>query len=255
MSSLSKSLAESLNKSGWLEPLKSSFESDTYRDLRKFLLDRYKTTNVYPAPQEVFRALIDTPFDSVKVVIIGQDPYHSPGTATGLAFGVKNGKPIPPSLRNIFKEVESDLSIKLAEGSSDLSGWARQGVLLLNSILTVEESMANSHAGMGWEEFTDDIIRVLVSREKKDTIFLLWGEYAEKKGRLLPRSGVFVLKAPHPSPMSANKGFIGCKHFSQVNDILEKTNQSPINWSLVDSTPHGDFGKLLFAMGLLPQHT
>lgn len=185
---------------------------------------------IYPAGGEIFAALDATPFDRVKVVILGQDPYHGPGQAHGLCFSVQPGVPAPPSLDNIFKELERDLGIpRPAHGC--LRHWAEQGVLLLNSVLTVEDGRAGAHAGKGWEGFTDHVVDVL-NREREHLVFLLWGSYAQKKGAMIDARRHKVLRAPHPSPLSAHRGFIGCGHFSAANEYLRRTGQAPIDWSL-----------------------
>lgn len=249
MEPISKSLSEALAKSGWLIPLTPLLLSDSYLKLRAHLVARFDSSDVYPKPENIFRAFIETPFDSVKVVILGQDPYHGPGEATGLAFGVRTNLPIPPSLRNIFKEIERDYGEKVV-GSSDLTGWASQGVLLLNSVLTVEKGQPGSHAKMGWEEFTDGVIKVLADRQN-DTAFMFWGKYAEAKAKLLPRNGVKAFITTHPSPFSAHKGFLGSGCFRDVNLYLESKGKTPIDWLQVDSKPSSEFGKLLEAMGLI----
>ena len=185
---------------------------------------------IYPPPRRIFAALDATPFDRVKVVILGQDPYHGPGQAHGLCFSVLPGVPIPPSLQNIFSELESDLGIaRPAHGC--LLPWARQGVLLLNAVLTVENGKAGSHQGRGWEGFTDAAIEQL-NRERTGIVFLLWGSPAQSKGRLIDTQRHRVLKAPHPSPLSAYRGFFGCRHFSLTNQWLGEIGQAPIDWSL-----------------------
>jgi uracil-DNA glycosylase len=179
---------------------------------------------------DIFAALNATPFDKVKVVILGQDPYHGPGQAHGLCFSVRPGVPAPPSLENIFKELERDLGIPRPTHGC-LQHWADQGVLLLNAVLTVEESRAGAHAGKGWEGFTDHIVDAL-NREREHLVFLLWGSYAQKKGAMIDTRRHKVLRAPHPSPLSAHRGFIGCGHFSATNEYLRRTGQMPIDWSL-----------------------
>lgn len=185
---------------------------------------------IYPPEGLVFNALTLTPLAAVKVVILGQDPYHGAGQAHGLSFSVPAGVKPPPSLVNIFKEQERDLGIPRAGRSGDLSGWARQGVLLLNTVLTVKANEAGSHQNMGWEDFTDDIIRT-VNNRRQNVVFLLWGSHAQKKGRLVDRVRHLVLEAPHPSPLSAHRGFLGCGHFSAANAYLAAHGQSAIDWS------------------------
>lgn len=183
---------------------------------------------VYPPKEQVFRALDLCPIDQTKVVILGQDPYHGPNQANGLAFSVNRGVPLPPSLRNIFKELKDDLGIENRTG--DLSRWAKQGVLLLNTVLTVEEGSPGSHSDLGWEKFTDDVIRALNDR-KDSLIFVLWGSKAKTKETLISGHH-FILYAPHPSPFSAHKGFLGCRHFSLINKILADKGKRPIDWRL-----------------------
>lgn len=185
---------------------------------------------IYPRGSRIFAALDTTPFDAVRVVILGQDPYHGPGQAHGLCFSVLPGVPVPPSLENIFKEIERDLRIPRPDHGC-LVPWARRGVLLLNSVLTVEQNKPGSHAGKGWEGFTDACIDAL-NREREGLVFLLWGSYAQAKGKLIDLRRHRVLKAPHPSPLSAHRGFIGCGHFSRTNDYLREHGQEPIDWSL-----------------------
>jgi len=185
---------------------------------------------IYPAARNIFAALDATPFDKVKVVVLGQDPYHGPGQAHGLCFSVQPGVPVPPSLENIFKEIRRDLGLP-APGHGCLLPWARQGVLLLNAVLTVERGLAGSHQGKGWEGFTDAVIEHL-NRERDGLVFLLWGSYAQSKGKLIDAGRHLVLRAPHPSPLSAHRGFAGCSHFSQANQWLREQGQTPIDWAL-----------------------
>jgi uracil-DNA glycosylase len=185
---------------------------------------------IYPPPKRIFAALDTTPFDAVKVVILGQDPYHGPGQAHGLCFSVLPGVPAPPSLENIFKEIERDLGIPRPDHGC-LIPWARQGVLLLNSVLTVERGLAGSHQGKGWEGFTDAVVDHL-NRERENLVFLLWGSYAQAKGKLIDTRRHCVLKAPHPSPLSAHRGFIGCGHFSRANAWLREHGLTEIDWRL-----------------------
>ena len=185
---------------------------------------------VHPPGRQMFAALDAVPFDAVRVVILGQDPYHGPGQAHGLSFSVPPGIAIPPSLLNIFKEIERDLGLPMPRHGC-LQSWAAQGVLLLNAVLSVEEGRAGSHAGKGWEGFTDGIIGAL-SREREGLVFLLWGSYAQKKGELIDRQRHCVLKAPHPSPLSAHRGFLGCGHFGKANRWLQGLGSTPIDWSL-----------------------
>jgi uracil-DNA glycosylase len=185
---------------------------------------------IYPAPKNIFAALDATPFEAVKVVILGQDPYHGPGQAHGLCFSVLPGVPVPPSLENIFREIERDLHIPRPDHGC-LLPWARQGVLLLNAVLTVERGLAGSHQGKGWEGFTDAIVDHL-NRERENLVFLLWGSYAQAKGKLIDTRRHLVLKAPHPSPLSAHRGFIGCGHFSRTNVWLREHGLAEIDWRL-----------------------
>ena len=216
----------------WLDELKPEFELPYMRGLREFLRkakDSHKV--IYPKGQEYFSALNTTPLDKVKVVILGQDPYHGPGQAHGLCFSVGSDVQIPPSLVNIYKEITSDLGLPentFAHGN--LKGWAEQGVLLLNSVLTVERHSAGSHQGKGWEQFTDRIIQLL-SDKREACVFLLWGSYAQKKGSVIDTTKHLVLKAPHPSPLSAYRGFFGCRHFSQCNEYLIRHGQTPVDWT------------------------
>ena len=185
---------------------------------------------IYPPGARIFAALDSTPFDRVKVVILGQDPYHGPGQAHGLCFSVPHGIPVPPSLANIYREIERDLGIAPPRHGC-LDAWAGQGVLLLNAVLTVERGQAGSHQNKGWEYFTDACIEAL-DREREHLVFLVWGSYAQAKGRLIDGKRHRILKAPHPSPLSAHRGFLGCGHFSSSNQYLEETGQTPINWQL-----------------------
>ncbi len=213
----------------WKQHLLPEFELDYMRDLRRFLRDE-KTAGkvIFPAGANIFNALNATVFDQVKVVILGQDPYHGPGQAHGLCFSVQDGVAIPPSLRNIYKELAQDLGITPAT-SGNLQGWAQQGVLLLNAVLTVESGLAASHQKKGWERFTDRIVNLL--NEKRDNlVFLLWGSYAQRKGAMIDRSRHLVLESVHPSPLSASRGFFGNHHFSQTNAYLIEHHKTPIDW-------------------------
>ena len=215
----------------WKAALLSEFSEPYMASLRDFLAKEIKNKKtIYPKANEYFAALNLTPLDQVKVVILGQDPYHGPGQAHGLCFSVRPGVPIPPSLDNIFKELNSDLGISRPEHGCLLT-WAQQGVLLLNSSLTVRAGEAGSHQKKGWEEFTDKCIDYL-NQQKKNIVFLLWGSFAHHKGELIDEKKHLVLKSPHPSPLSAHRGFLGCRHFSQANSYLEKHNLTPIDWSL-----------------------
>ncbi len=213
---------------GWKEMLKDEFEKPYFIKLTEFVKSEYKTQLVFPPGKEIFNAFNLCPFDMVKVVIIGQDPYHGPEQAHGLCFSVREGIVFPPSLRNIFKEIESDLQKPIPK-SGDLSRWAQQGVLLLNATLTVRAHQAGSHQNKGWETFTDEAIKVL-SEKKENIVFLLWGAYAQKKGEVIDKSKHLVLESVHPSPLSAMRGFFGNNHFSQTNKFLESKGLSPVNW-------------------------
>ncbi len=219
-----------LNES-WRQYLEEEFSKDYMVSLRNFLKEeKGKGKTIYPQGSEFFNALDTTNFDLVKVVIIGQDPYHGPGQAHGLCFSVRHGIKPPPSLVNIYKEIESDLNIKQpAHGC--LTSWAKQGVLLLNSVLSVERNLAASHQGKGWETFTDKVIGS-INENRDGVVFLLWGSYAQKKGKIIDQKRHLVLESPHPSPLSAHRGFIGNKHFSKTNDYLKEKGEIPINWKL-----------------------
>ena len=212
----------------WNEILAEEMEKDYYQQLQAFVQKRRQEVRVFPEEKNVFNALELTPFESVKVVILGQDPYHGFGQAHGLSFSVQKGTPLPPSLKNIYKELQEDIGGELpTEG--DLSHWAKQGVLLLNTVLTVEEGNANSHKGKGWERLTNRLIESL-NELKHPVIFILWGKPAQDKEKLITNSNHVILKAPHPSPLSAYRGFFGSKPFSKVNDILIQHGQTPIRW-------------------------
>ena len=213
----------------WNEILAEEMQKDYYQELQAFVQKRRAEVRVFPEEKNVFNALELTPFESVKVVILGQDPYHGFGQAHGLSFSVQKGIPLPPSLRNIYKELQEDIEGELpTEG--DLSHWAKQGVLLLNTVLTVEEGNANSHKGMGWETLTNRLIDSLNELEHP-VIFILWGKPAQDKEKLITNPNHVILKAPHPSPLSAYRGFFGSKPFSKVNDILIQRGQTPIRWT------------------------
>jgi len=215
----------------WRQRLLSEFDAPYMRALRSFLIGQIKQgKSIYPSPNEWFAALDSVPFEKVRVVIIGQDPYHGPGQAHGLCFSVREGVRPPPSLVNIFKELTADLGIKPSHSGS-LLPWARQGVLLLNSVLTVEAGRAASHQGKGWEIFTDRIIERLAT-EREGLVFVLWGSYAQKKGSFIDRNRHLVIESVHPSPLSAHRGFLGSRPFSQINSWLTKRDESPINWAL-----------------------
>ena len=212
----------------WKKLLQPEFEKPYFTNLVEFVRSEYANHTVYPSGANIFRALDKCSPDDVKVVIIGQDPYHGEGQANGLCFSVNEGVMFPPSLRNIFKEIESDLGIKVPT-SGNLDRWAEQGVLLLNSTLTVRAHAAASHAGHGWEQFTDAVVATL-SEFKSGVVYMLWGNYAQKKGAVVDRSRNLVLKAAHPSPLSAYNGFFGCRHFSQANNYLLSIGKTPIKW-------------------------
>lgn len=213
----------------WKAALVDEFAKDYFVKLADFVRREYQSKTVYPHPKNVFRAFDLCPFDRVKVVILGQDPYHGPQQAHGLSFSVQQGIQNPPSLQNIYKEVCSDLG-QPAKAGGDLTAWAEQGVLLLNATLTVVAGQAGSHQRQGWEEFTDAVIRRLSDR-REHLVFMLWGAYAQSKTPLIDATRHLVLKAPHPSPLSAHRGFLGCKHFSQANDYLVKQELEPIDWT------------------------
>lgn len=213
----------------WKAVLKEEFEKTYFKELVKFVKSEYTTKTVYPKGNNIFRAFELCPFEDTKVVILGQDPYHGPNQANGLCFSVNNGIQLPPSLQNIYKELSADLNIP-APNTGDLDKWAKQGVLLLNATLTVLAHTAGSHQKKGWEEFTDAVIKALI-KHKQNTVFLLWGKYAQEKGKIIDRSTNKVLTAPHPSPLSAYSGFFGCKHFSKTNEYLTSANKKPIEWN------------------------
>jgi uracil-DNA glycosylase len=215
-------------ETGWKSKLHSEFEKEYFIRLAAFIKEEYRNASVYPPGSLIFNAFDLCPFDSVKAVIIGQDPYHGPGQAHGLCFSVRDGVEFPPSLINIFKEIKEDLGIQVPS-SGNLERWARQGVLLLNATLTVRAHHAGSHQRKGWEEFTDYVIKVL-NDEKQNMVFFLWGAYAQKKGESIDRSKHLVLESVHPSPLSAARGFFGNKHFSRCNEYLIWNGIEPINW-------------------------
>ncbi|MBQ2677133.1 MAG: uracil-DNA glycosylase [Clostridia bacterium] len=215
----------------WDNLLKNDFNSDSYLKLREFLKSEYSSRRIYPPMNDIFNALRYTDYKDVKAVIIGQDPYHGYGQAHGLCFSVKQGVQPPPSLLNIFKEQQADLGIAQPLNSGELTKWTKQGVLLLNAVLTVREASPNSHKGMGWEKITDRVIQLLNDR-KTPIVFLLWGANARAKKQLITNPNHLVLEAAHPSPLSAYNGFFGCKHFSKTNDFLIKNGLQPIDWQL-----------------------
>lgn len=212
----------------WKKHLAPEFEKPYFIQLTDFVRYAYQTSTVYPAAKNIFNAFEHTPFDKVKVVIIGQDPYHGPNQAHGLSFSVPDGQKIPPSLVNIYKEIENETGKKMP-ASGNLTRWADQGVLLLNATLTVEAGKAASHQGHGWEEFTDAVIREL-NEKGEHLVFILWGAPAQRKGRFIDRNKHLVLESPHPSPLSAYRGFFGNNHFSKANDYLTAHHQKPIEW-------------------------
>ena len=212
----------------WKEILKDEFKKGYFINLVGLIRDAYSNKVVYPKSDDIFNAFNLCPFSKTKVVIIGQDPYHEPNQAHGLCFSVLEPTPIPPSLKNIYKEIEQDLGIE-PKNSGDLTLWAKQGVLLINATLTVEAHKAGSHQKMGWEKFTDSVIHHLAN-EKQGIVFLLWGSYAQKKGEFIDKTKHLVLKSVHPSPLSAYRGFFGNNHFSKTNDYLVKQGKEPINW-------------------------
>jgi len=226
----------------WKKRLAPEFQCDYMIALRAFLLERKRAGAViYPPGPRIFNALNSTPFEKVKVVILGQDPYHGPGQAHGLCFSVRMGVPTPPSLLNIYREIESDLGLPPPD-HGNLQAWAEQGVLLLNAVLTVERGQAGAHQGKGWEQFTDQVVRLL-NAERDGLVFLLWGSYAMKKGAVIDRDRHLVLTAPHPSPLSAHRGFFGCRHFSSANRYLEQRGAKAVNWALPSAqTLHRDQG-------------
>ena len=215
----------------WGNILQEEFEAPYFSELKQFLREEKKSQTIYPPGNLIFNAFNQTPFNRVKVVILGQDPYHGPGQAHGLCFSVPEGIPFPPSLQNIFKEIKSDLGIPVP-GCGDLTPWARQGVLLINAILTVRADQPTSHQHKGWEKFTDAVIRNL-SEKRKNLIFMLWGNYAQAKEILIDGTRHHILKAAHPSPLSASRGFFGCRHFSRSNEILSGLGVKEIDWKLV----------------------
>lgn len=212
----------------WKSHLEEEFAKDYFQELTGFVNNEYRTRIIYPEPKNIFRAFDLCPFDRVKVVVLGQDPYHGPHQANGLCFAVSQGVTVPPSLKNIYKEMESDLGNAIKRDSS-LTHWAEQGVLLLNATLTVEGNAPGSHQRKGWETFTDKAIEVL-STERDQLVFLLWGRYAQEKGAVIDQSRHLVLSAPHPSPFSAHTGFFGCRHFSRTNAYLDSHGKTPIQW-------------------------
>ncbi len=219
-------------QNSWDAILQGEFAQPYYQALQAFLQQEYATQTIHPDEQDIFNTLKQTPYEAVKVVIIGQDPYHGAGQGHGFAFSVRPGVKLPPSLKNIYKELASDIGVTLPNHGY-LLPWAQQGVLMLNAVLTVRDGQANSHKGKGWEVFTDHVIAALNQREAP-VIFLLWGQYAQAKGALVTNPQHVILKAAHPSPFSARNGFFGCKHFSQVNKCLTARGEAPICWQIED---------------------
>ena len=212
----------------WKELLQPEFDKPYFEELIRFVKAEYATQRIYPRGSNIFRAFDKCPFERLKVVVIGQDPYHGPGQANGLCFSVAPGVPFPPSLQNIFKEVADDTGTPVP-ASGDLDRWAEQGVLLLNSVLTVREHQAASHAGRGWETFTDAVVRT-INEQREGIVYMLWGSYAQRKGAIADPMRNCILKAVHPSPLSVYRGFFGCRHFSQANAYLAAHGQEPIRW-------------------------
>lgn len=226
---------DQLPRRTWKDVLNGERELAYFKEAMKFIeSERRAGKIIYPKNSEIFNALQITPFDDVRVVILGQDPYHGPGQAHGLCFSVLPGVPPPPSLQNIFKELHEDLGLAIPSHGC-LESWARQGVLLLNTSLSVEAGKPQSHSAIGWERFTDRIIREL-SDHREGLVFLLWGSHAQKKGQIIDRTKHSVLQAPHPSPLSASRGFFGCRHFSRANELLRSRGSPPIDWALTPST-------------------
>jgi uracil-DNA glycosylase len=215
-------------ESTWKEQLLSEFSELYFSNLVQFVKNEYAAKTIYPKGNRIFNAFEKTPFNEVKVVILGQDPYHEPGQAHGLCFSVADGIPLPPSLQNIYKELQSDLGTP-PPASGNLERWAKQGVLLLNATLTVEAHRAGSHQHRGWETFTDAVVRKIAD-EKQHVVFILWGAYAQKKGASIPAHKHLIIQSAHPSPLSAHRGFFGSKPFSQTNNYLIQTGQTPIQW-------------------------
>ena len=212
----------------WKSLLQAEFDKPYFEELTRFVKAEYAQGSVFPAGRNIFRAFDKCPFDKLKVVIIGQDPYHGVGQANGLCFSVDDGVQYPPSLQNIFKEIQDDLGTPIPQ-SGNLDRWAEQGVLLLNAVLTVRAHQAASHAGRGWEQFTDAVVRTIAER-KEGVVYMLWGNYAQRKGQIADPERNLILKSVHPSPLSVYRGFFGCKHFSKANDYLIKLGKEPVVW-------------------------
>jgi uracil-DNA glycosylase len=217
-------------KNDWHSLLEDEFKKDYYLELRKFLINEYRTKTIYPDMHDIFNALHYTAYKDVKVVVLGQDPYHGPNQAHGLSFSVKPGIPAPPSLMNIYKELNSDLGCYIPNNGY-LKKWADQGVMLLNTVLTVRAGQANSHQNIGWEHFTDKVISLLNDREDP-IVFILWGSNAQSKLKIINNSRHYIIKSPHPSPLSAHRGFFGSKPFSSTNKFLVSTGKKPIDWQI-----------------------
>ena len=217
-----------LIRKSWYEKLADEFEKPYYKKLESFLDNEYKTKTIYPKAENVFNSINQVPLEKIRVVIIGQDPYHEPNQAHGLSFSVENGVMLPPSLKNIFKEIEAETGV--VNKSGNLIKWAKQGVLLLNTVLTVERGKANSHKGMGWENITTKIIQI-INEQNTPIVFLLWGSQAQSFAKYLNNPNHLVLKCAHPSPLSAFNGFFGCNHFVKANEFLTRHNVQPIDWS------------------------
>jgi uracil-DNA glycosylase len=215
-------------EASWKERLDTEFQKSYFQQLSNFVHEEYKRYTIYPPGGKIFNAFDSCPFDKVKVVILGQDPYHGPRQANGLSFSVNDGVPLPPSLVNIYKELRDDLGVQ-PPASGNLERWAQQGVLLLNATLTVRQGQAGSHQGKGWETFTDAVLRIL-SEQREGLVFILWGAYAKRKGALIDRNKHCVIESAHPSPLSASNGFFGSRPFSKANTYLESKEQSPIEW-------------------------
>lgn len=212
----------------WKEILQEEFDKPYFEELTRFVRSEYAAGQIFPAGRNIFRAFDKCPFETLKVVVIGQDPYHGVGQANGLCFSVNDGVPFPPSLQNIFQEIRDDVGTPVPS-SGNLDRWAEQGVLLLNSVLTVRAHQAASHAGRGWEQFTDAVVRIIAER-KQELVYMLWGSYAQRKGQMADPSRNLILKSVHPSPLSVYRGFFGCRHFSQANAYLESVGKTPIVW-------------------------
>lgn len=212
----------------WKQVLQEEFNKPYFEELTDFVRDEYKSKTVFPPPKDIFKSFDLCPFDKVKVVILGQDPYHGPNQAHGLCFSVNQGVPMPPSLQNIYKEIQSDIGGEMPN-HGNLEHWAEQGVFLLNAILSVVAHMPTSHQNKGWETFTDEVIRI-ISEKKEHVVFMLWGAYAQSKEWMIDESKHLILKAPHPSPLSASRGFFGCRHFSKANEFLKKNGIEEIKW-------------------------